>query len=92
MAGVKSKLVVSALTFACASTAMAYEPMSFDPYVGGNYGYLDVNDSDFEDDNNAYQFRVGTNVLPFLGIEAAYNEISSRKGKMINGTFVKDEG
>ena len=24
-------------------------------------------------------------------IEQAYNEISKRKGKMINGTFVKDE-
>jgi len=24
-------------------------------------------------------------------IASAYNEISSRKGKMINGTFVKDE-
>ena len=24
-------------------------------------------------------------------IEAAYKEISNRKGKMINGTFIKDE-
>ncbi len=84
MAGVKSKLVVSALTFACASTAMAYEPMSFDPYVGGNYGYLDVNDSDFEDDNNAYQFRVGTNILPFLGIEAAYNDFGDYGNSFAN--------
>lgn len=29
---------------------------------------------------------------PVKSLEVAYNEIKNRKGKMINGTFVKEEG
>ena len=70
------KTLLCALTLACTASgaAMAYEPMSFDPYVGGNYGFLDVNDNDFDDDSDSYQIRVGTNILPFIGFEIGYND------------------
>lgn len=31
------------------------------------------------------------NIDPVKSLEVAYNEIKNRKGKMINGTFVKEE-
>ena len=71
-----SKSLLCALTLACAASgsAMAYEPMSFSPYIGANYGYLDINDSDFDDESDAYQFRAGAKIFPFLAVEAGYND------------------
>lgn len=70
----KKILLASVIAGIGATSAHAYEPYEFNGYVGGNYGALAINDSEFDDDSNAYQLKVGTDVLPFLGIELGYHD------------------
>lgn len=65
-------LVAIALLPASLSIAQAdqYDDTGF--YVGGSYGLVRVDDSDFDDDNDFPQLFAGYQLFPFLGIEAAY--------------------
>lgn len=41
-------------------------------YLGGGIGFVSINDSDFDDDNNVPHGFVGWQITPNFGIEAAY--------------------
>lgn len=43
-------------------------------YIGGAYGYLDVNDSDFEGDDDSKKVYVGGKLGRYLGIEGSIND------------------
>lgn len=53
-------------------------------YLGGSYGLVRVEDSDFEDENTFPRFFGGFQILPFLGIEAAYYDFGEYGGEFAN--------
>jgi len=71
---------IGALGVTQAPLASAYDFDNLGPYVGGNYGSLSVDNSDFDEDDNAYSFTLGANVLPAVGIQASYHDFGDYSG------------
>ena len=52
-------------------------------YVGAGYGLISLEGDDFDEDDNAPHIFAGYQILPFLGIEAAYHNF----GEYGNGLY-----
>ena len=52
-------------------------------YAGGGYGLISLQGDDFDEDDNAPHLFAGYQILPFLGVEAAYHDF----GEYGNGLY-----
>lgn len=75
----------AALIFSLSSAVFAQSetksPGSYG-YIGGNYGYLNVDSDDdfddgFDDDNDAYQGYIGAALNPYVALELGYMDLGS---------------
>ncbi|QUX93214.1 porin family protein [Marinomonas sp. A3A] len=75
-------VIAGSIAIASFSAAVKAEDMAAENnsgfYVGGNYGYLKVeNDDDFDDDNDVAQGIVGYRFNSFLALEGSYIDFGS---------------
>lgn len=68
--------ILSAPTLMIAASASLAQDQFDDSgfYVGGSYGLVSLEGDNFDDDDNAPKLFAGFQILPFLGIEAAYHD------------------
>jgi len=81
-------VATAALSMGYISAAQAYDIAEMNGYVTGKVGVLKVDNSDFSDETEGYQFTVGASPIPYMSIEASYhdfgdtgNEVSSASSK-----------
>ena len=67
-------LMLSGAAVLGATTANAYEPLTADTYIGGQFGDLQVDSNDFDDDTDAFQVRLGAELTPYIGFEIGYHD------------------
>lgn len=51
-------------------------------YVGAGYGIIDVNDSDFDDDDTSGKLYVGGKFGKYIGVEASVNDFGEEGGNI----------
>ena len=76
-------VVMSCLAGLCA-TGFAQAEDSHNIYAGANYGYLSVDNDDFDDDDDAYTAYLGGNFTDFLGAEVSYVDFGNRGNDLAN--------
>ena len=72
--------VIAGLTAGTYSTALLANETG--PYVGGALGLVSVDDSEFDDDNNASQLFAGWQINPYFGIEGGYTDFGRSGGDL----------
>lgn len=81
-----SLITGSALSTAAVADIM-YEPSG---YIGAGLGRVDVNDSDFEDEDTSAKVYLGGKFGPYLGVEASVNDFGDSSTDVseweLNGT------
>lgn len=72
--------VVSVMAYS--SVATAEEGQYPNVYVGGQYGYLSVDNDDFDDNDDAYGAYIGTRFNEYVGIEGGYIDFGSQSNDL----------
>ncbi|HDZ07693.1 outer membrane beta-barrel protein [Pseudohongiella sp.] len=72
--------VIAGLTAGTYSTALLANETG--PYVGGSLGLVSVDDSEFDDDNNASRLFAGWQINPYFGIEGGYTDFGEFGGDL----------
>jgi len=68
-----ARIVIPVVAMAVFSPALlADQRQDSGLYLGGGIGFVSINDSDFDDDNNVPHGFVGWQITPNFGIEASY--------------------
>lgn len=70
----RSLIIGSAMCGALMSTNVLADNMKPGAYIGGGYGMVDVNDSEFEDDDVSKKLYVGGKLGPYFGIEGGLHD------------------
>ncbi len=72
--------VIAGLSAGTYSTALLANETG--PYVGGALGLVSVDESEFDDDNNASQLFAGWQLNPYFGIEGGYKDFGRSGGDL----------
>ncbi|MEX0738675.1 MAG: outer membrane beta-barrel protein [Pseudohongiella sp.] len=72
--------VIAGLSAGVYSTSMLANETGL--YVGGAYGLVSVDDSEFDDDNTAPQLFAGWQINPYIGIEGGYTDFGRSGGDL----------
>ncbi|OFE12584.1 hypothetical protein PHACT_05075 [Pseudohongiella acticola] len=77
---IQTLCIIAGLTAGSYSTSLLANETG--PYVGGALGLVSVDDSEFDDDNNAAQLFAGWQLNPYFGIEGGYTDFGEAGGDL----------